>query len=91
MKKRANPLKILVICFLMFYASYTLIRQEVEIKKYDKEKQYYIEQIQLAQVKHEEYKKYSEYVKTDAYIEKIAREKLGMLLPEEKIYIEYNG
>ena len=91
MKKRANPLKILILFFLMFYASYTLIRQEVEIKKYDKEKQYYMEQIQLAQVKHEEYKKYSEYVKTDAYIEKIAREKLGMLLPEEKIYIEYSG
>ena len=44
-----------------------------EIKKYDKEKQYYMEQIELAQAKHEEYKKYSEYVKTDAYIEKIAR------------------
>ena len=91
MKKKANPLKILILFFLMFYASYTLIRQEIEIKKYDKEKLYYMEQIELAQAKHAEYKKYSEYVKTDAYIEKIAREKLGMLLPEEKIYIEYNG
>ncbi|MBP3285239.1 MAG: septum formation initiator family protein [Clostridia bacterium] len=91
MKKKMNPLKFLMILFLIFYASYALIRQEIEIKKYDKEKQYYMEQIELAKAKQEEYKKYSEYVKTDAFIEKIAREKLGMLLPEEKIYIEYNG
>jgi len=91
MKKKANPLKILFLFFLMFYATYTLIVQEIEIKKYDKEKVYYMEQIELAKAKNEEYKKYSEYVKTDAYIEKIAREKLGMLLPEEKLYIEYNG
>ena len=41
--------------------------------------------------KENRYKKYSEYVNSDEYIEKIAREKLRMLLPEEKIYIEYNG
>ena len=28
------------------------------------------------------------YVNSDEYIEQIAREKLGMLLPEERIYIE---
>lgn len=91
MKRKANPLKILIVIGLLFYVSYTFIRQEIEIKKYDKEKTYYVEQIEIAKAKNEEYKKYSEYVKTDAYIEKVAREKLGMLLPEEKIYIEYNG
>ena len=45
----------------------------------------------FAKEKNAEYKRYSEYVNSDEYIEKIAREKLRMLLPEEKIYIEYNG
>ncbi len=88
MKRRVNWLKLCVLFFLAIYATYTLIKQEIEINKYEKEKQGYIEQINIAKQKHEEYKHYSEYVNTDEYIEKIAREKLGMLLPEERIYIE---
>lgn len=91
MKKRVNPINLIVVLFLISYSTFTLIKQEIEIKKYEKEKQGYLEQIALASKKNLEYKKYSEYVNTDEYIEKIAREKLRMLLPEEKIYIEYNG
>jgi len=88
MRKKVNWLKVCLLTFLLIYATYTLIKQEIEIKKYEKEKLAYIEQIDLAKKKHDEYKHYSEYVNTDEYIEKIAREKLGMLLPEERIYIE---
>lgn len=91
MKKRVNLLSLIIVLFLLSYASYALIKQEIEIKKYEKDKQSYLEQIALAKEKNVEYKKYSEYVNTDEYIEKIAREKLGMLLPEERIYIEYNS
>lgn len=91
MKKRVNPINVFIILSLLAYATFTIVKQEIAIKKYEKEKQSYIEQIALAKAKNEEYKKYSEYVNTDEYIEKIAREKLRMLLPEEKIYIEYNG
>ena len=90
-KRKVNWLKVYIILFLTVYASYILIKQEIEINKYDKEKLYYMEQIDLANKKHEEYKHYSEYVKSEEYIERIAREKLGMLLPEERIYIEYSG
>lgn len=88
MKKKVNLFKICLLTFLMIYASWTLIKQELEINKYEKEKVTYIEQINLAKQKQEEYKHYSEYVNSDEYIEKVAREKLGMLLPEERIYIE---
>lgn len=90
-KRKVNWLKVCIFLFLTVYATYTLIKQEIEINKYDKEKIYYMEQIALANKKHEEYKHYSEYVKSEEYIEKIAREKLGMLLPEERVYIEYSG
>lgn len=88
MKRRVNWPKFLVILFFGIYALATFVKQENEINKYEKEKASYIEQINLANQKHEEYKNYSEYVNSDEYIEKIAREKLGMLLPEERVYIE---
>ncbi len=88
MKRKVNWFKICVLFFLAIYATYTLFKQEVEMRKYEKEKAMYMEQINLAKQKQEEYKHYSEYVNSDEYIEKIAREKLGMLLPEERIYIE---
>jgi len=88
MKRKVNWLKLCMLVFLFIYAVYTLIKQEIEINKYEKEKIAYMEQITLAKQKHDEYKHYSEYVNSDEYIEKIAREKLGMLLPEERIYIE---
>jgi len=90
-KRKANWFKVCTILFLAIYASYILIKQEIEMNKYDKEKTFYLEQIELASRKHEEYKHYSEYVKTEEYIEKVAREKLGMLLPEERVYIEYSS
>lgn len=88
MKKKVNWPKFFIILFFAVYASYVLVKQEIEINKYEKEKISYLEQINLAKQKQEEYKNYSEYVNSDEYIEKIAREKLGMLLPEERIYIE---
>lgn len=91
MKKRVNPISVFIVISLMAYSTFTIVKQEIAIRKYEKEKQSYMEQIALAKEKNEQYKKYSEYVNTDEYIEKIAREKLRMLLPEEKIYIEYNG
>lgn len=91
MKKKVSPINFFVILFFIVYSGITFVKQEIEIKKYDKEKQVYLEQIAMAKEKNDQYRKYSEYVNTDEYIEKIAREKLRMLLPEEKIYIEYNG
>ena len=89
-KRKVNWVKLCTILFLAVYATYTLIKQEIAINKYEKEKSFYMEQINLANKKHEEYKHYSEYVKSEEYIEKIAREKLGMLLPEERVYIAVN-
>ena len=89
-KRKVNWVKLCTILFLAIYAGYTFVKQEIAINEYKKQKQIYVEQITLANQKHEEYKHYSEYVKSEEYIEKIAREKLGMLLPEERVYIAVN-
>jgi cell division protein FtsB len=90
MKRRPKIFKMLFAAFLILYTSCIFINQSKEYKKYCKLKDSYIEQVNLAKAKTEEYKAYTEYVKSDKYIEQIAREKLGMILPEEKIYIEIN-
>ena len=91
MKQKSKRIRALIVLGLIIYVSYIFVIQEMEYKKYKDLKVSYTEQIKLAQLKTEEYKKYAEYIKSDEYIEKIAREKLGMVYPEEKIYIEINN
>ena len=91
MELKHRRLRFLLIAGLLIYISYIFIIQDAEYKKYEEIKVSYTEQIKLAKLKTEEYKKYAEYVKSDEFIEKIAREKLGMVYPEEKIYIEINN
>ena len=91
MKRKSKRIRALIVLALIVYVSYIFVVQEMEFNKYKELKVSYNEQIRLAQIKTDEYKKYAEYVKSDEYIEKIAREKLGMLYPEEKIYIEINN
>lgn len=91
MRLKSKKFNLLIIIGLIVYASYTFVIQEVEYKKYQELKIAYLEQIKIAKSKTDEYKKYSEYVKSDEYIEKVAREQLGLVYPEEKIYIEINN
>ncbi len=91
MKRKLKIHRFLLVVFLISYFSYMFTVQEIEFKKYRNEKKAYMEQIEIAKQKTEEYKSYAEYVKTDNYIEKVAREKLSMVRPEEKIYIEINN
>lgn len=91
MKRKSNKIRALIAICSIIYVSYIFVVQEMEYRKYLELKVSYTEQIKLAQAKTEEYKKYAEYVKSDKYIEKIAREKLNMVYPEEKIYIEINN
>ncbi|WMI81043.1 FtsB family cell division protein [Anaerotignum sp. MB30-C6] len=58
--------------------AYELIRQE---------RQEIASQIQDEQQKQEEYENRKEYYNSDSYIEQIAREQLGMIKPNEVLYI----
>lgn len=91
MKQKSKRIRALIALFLIVYVCYVFVVQEIEFRKYQELKVAYTDQIILAKAKTDEYKKYAEYVKLDEYIEKVAREKLGMVYPEEKIYIEINN
>ena len=85
-KKKVLP-NLLLLCFGI-YSVYTLAYQQIELFRYDKAKKNIDNQIAEMQQEIELNKQRIEFLKSEAYIEEVAREKLGMLRPEEKIYID---
>lgn len=85
-KKKVLP-NLLLLCFGV-YSVYTLAYQQIELYRYDKSERNIDAQIAEMQQEIELNKQRIEFIKSEAYIEEVAREKLGMLRPEEKIYID---
>jgi cell division protein FtsB len=87
MKAAKINLKRLLMTAFVLYSAVTLINQQVAIGKLttiQKEKNYKVESIKL------ENQKLVELIKnatTDANVEKMAREQLGLVKPGEKVYI----
>ena len=88
---KANKKKVLPNLLLLsfgIYSAYTLAYQQIELYRYDKSARNIDAQIEQMQQEIEFNKQRIEFIKSEAYIEEVAREKLGMLRPEEKIYID---
>ena len=88
---KANKKKVLPNLLLLsfgIYSAYTLTYQQIELYRYDKSERNIDAQIAQMQQEIELNKQRIEFIKSEAYIEEVAREKLGMLRPEEKIYID---
>lgn len=74
---------------LMFiYGIYTLIEQEVELKEIAREKEKYISLCEEEEMKHEQLLETRKSINTDEYIEEVAREKLGLVMPYEIIFVD---
>ena len=87
--KRINNLlkKILVLIFIIYFV-YTIIAQQKTLNTYAQEKDKCNEDIEVAQEEQEELQEMKENINSDEYIEQIAREKLGMYYPNERVYID---
>ena len=79
--------KILIICFIIYFI-YTIISQQRTLNNYALEKEQYNEQIETAKGKQEELQDMKDNINSNEYIEEIAREKLGMYYPNERVYID---
>ena len=79
--------KILIICFITYFI-YTIISQQKTLNSYAKEQERYNQDIQVAEEEQTELKEMKQNLNSDEYIEQIAREKLGMYYPNEKVYID---
>lgn len=79
--------KILVIIGII-YLIYIFNAQQDKLNSYGKDKQYYESQIEDLKAQKEELLEIKENVNSPEYIEVMAREKLDMYLPNERVYID---
>ena len=79
--------KILVLMFIIYFL-YTIIAQQKTLNSYAQEKEKYNDNIETAQEEQKELNEMKENINSDEYIEQIAREKLGMYYPYERVYID---
>ena len=79
MKKisKRKILKICLIAFFILYVSVIFIKQQHTLNSYSNEKEYKNELVAK-----------KENVNSKEYIEQIAREKLNMYLPNERVYLD---
>lgn len=80
-------------CFIFaitIYTLYTFFIQQQQLNAYKADEERYQEQIALEKEKKEELMKTKENINSKEYIEQIARDRLDMYLPNEKVYIDIN-
>lgn len=70
------------------YVIYTVIAQQKTLNAYKAEERRYEEQIAVQKEKQEELKQTKSNINSEEYIEEVAREKLDMYLPNERVYID---
>lgn len=88
MKKLKKPYKKMFILYISIYVIYTLITQQKTLNTYKKEEETYTKQIAQEQETNQELNQVKENVDSTEYIEDVAREKLGMYLPNERIFYD---
>lgn len=94
MKKNINYKKIFIrilIVLFIFYVISVIINQQDKLNSY-KQSQAYYEKKYAEELEHQNsLKALKENIDSPEYIEQLAREKLDMYLPNERVYIDINS
>ena len=80
--------KRLFVLIFAIYVIYTLFIQQQTLNAYKAEENNYTQQIEEANQEKEKLKETKNNINSNEYIEQIAREKLDMYLPNERVYID---
>ncbi len=83
-------LKVIIILIVLSYFIYVLIKQQTTLNSYKTEQDYVSSQIQNQQEYKNELADMEANINSDEYIEQIARDKLDMYLPNERVYVDAN-
>lgn len=87
MKKKFKFNRIIIIGIII-YVLYILISRQQVLSMYKKEEQYYLDLIAQEQQRNSELLETKQNIDSTEFIEDIARDKLGMYLPNERVYID---
>ena len=85
---KINKLLTLLLILIIVYFLFTFSNQQTKLNSYNKDISYYTTQIEELKNKKEELLATEQNVNSEEYIEKIAREKLDMYLPNERVYVD---
>ncbi len=85
-----NKVMNFILISVIIYSIFTFINQQIKLNSYSKDISYYNSQIEKLKEKKEELLVDQENVNSEEYIEKVAREKLDMYLPNETVFIDAN-
>lgn len=80
--------KIVVVCIVIIYVAVTIYSQNVAISESRRILENYNEDIKTQEKIAQEIEEEKKKVGTDEYIEKLARDKLGMCKTNEKIFVD---
>ncbi|MDO4744235.1 MAG: septum formation initiator family protein [Clostridia bacterium] len=84
-KTVAKALGILAVCI---YVACTFVKQQITLSKCDDVADEYRAKIAEAQAENQKLEDELEKADTDEYLEQIAREKLGLVKPNERVFID---
>lgn len=87
MKKIVKYFKRIILLIICIYAIVTFCKQQKILNTYASNKEILNIQIEQANNRQEELNKIKKNVTSEEYIEELAREKLDMYLPNERVYI----
>lgn len=79
-----------LITFALMYACFVIVKQEMQFVEYKKEIDTYARLIEKEELKNEQLNITKDGISSDKYIEEVAREKLGLVLPSEIIFVNAN-
>ncbi len=83
-------LKTVIIVGLIVYGSVIIAKQEITYRKYDDELKKYNAMIVQEEIKHDQLVKTRAHIASNEYVEEVAREKLGLVMPNEIVFIDAN-
>ncbi len=88
-KKRPFDRTIILFFMVLFFAAVSVgIGSQLKLYgQYKQEAEDILSQIEEEQKKNAEYIKEKEYYNSDAYVEKVARQQLGLVMPNEILYV----
>ena len=87
-KGKKNVSKRIIYLAMVLYVGYILFQQQIYLNAYEAEKNSYIKEIDKNKKIAQQYQKQKELYQSDAHLEEMARDKLGMVYPGEKQFID---
>lgn len=88
MKSKSSLLKKIIFIVILVYAIITIIKQQKILNGYAVQEKNLKVEISEAKERQEQLNNEKENVNSLEYIETLAREKLGMYLPNERVYVD---